>query len=81
MISDRIPAILLWSGHNPGPKRIWLTLARLGLSVQPSLPCSGFGGQLKGGVKNFQEKHQRMLRKAFETYQEIFSIDMAKFKA
>ncbi|MDX9786990.1 MAG: ThiF family adenylyltransferase [Desulfobacterales bacterium] len=54
-------------------ERMWLTLTRLGLCMQPMTAITLFWLRwLVEGEKNFLPKHRRLLTKAWETYPAIF---------
>jgi hypothetical protein len=54
-------------------ERIWLTLTRLGISMQPMTAITLFWLRwLIEGRENFQEKHRQLLAQAWETYKSLF---------
>jgi hypothetical protein len=58
-------------------ERIWLAMARLGISLQPMTAITLFWNRwLKEGGGNFKARHQLLLENAWRDYEQIFpSVD------
>ena len=61
-------------------ERLWLTLSRLGISLQPMAPVNLFWMRwLLGGELDFQPKHRELLKRVWGMYKALFpGVDFTK---